>query len=79
MRPITFSPLDIKVKSAAGAGDAVYWQGLAHALHHGDSIEDGLQLGIATASAVCLHPATAAYHVEDMERLLPQVELVPYP
>lgn len=71
-------PIDLTVKSAAGAGDAVL-AGLAHALYHGHPIEDGLKLGIATASAVCLHPATAAYHIRDMERFLRQVELVPYP
>jgi len=71
-------PLDITVKSPAGAGDAVL-AGLAHAIYHNNPIEEGIRLGIATASAVCLHPATAAYHVDDMQRLLPQVELLPYP
>ena len=71
-------PLELDIKSAAGAGDSVL-AGLAHAIHHNTPIEEGLRLGIATASAVCLHPATAAYHLPDMQRLLPQVELLPYP
>ncbi len=70
--------LDVTVKSAAGAGDAVL-AGLAHAIHHKNQIEEGLHLGIALATAVCLHPATAAYHVPDMETFLPQVELISYP
>ena len=70
--------LDIAVSSPAGAGDAVL-AGLAHALHFGATIEDGLRLGFALAAAVCLHPATAAYAVADMERFLDEVELIPYP
>ncbi len=70
-------PLDIKVSSPAGAGDAVL-AGLAQALSEGRPIEDGLRLGIAAASAVCLQPGTAAYEVADMQRFLPQVQLIPY-
>ena len=68
----------VKVSSPAGAGDAVL-AGLAHAVHHGHPIEDGLRLGMATAAAVCLQPGTAAYDVADMRRFLPQIELIPYP
>ncbi len=71
-------PINLDVKSAAGAGDAVL-AGLAHAIHHGHTIENGIRLGIATASAVCLHPATAAYDIKHMQQFLPQVELLPYP
>lgn len=70
--------LPIKVSSPAGAGDAVL-AGLAHAIHHGASIEEGLRLGVAAAAAVCMQPGTAAYDLADMRRLLPQVELIPYP
>jgi len=70
--------ISVTVKSAAGAGDAVL-AGLAHAIHHGHPIEDGLRLGIATATAVCLQQGTAAYEVADMECFLPQVELISYP
>lgn len=70
--------IPVEVKSAAGAGDAVL-AGLAHAIHRGDPIEEGVRLGIATATAVCLQRGTAAYAVADMERFLPQVELIPYP
>ena len=70
--------ITVEVSSPAGAGDAVL-AGLAHALHHGHAIEDGLRLGIATAAAVCQQPGTAAYDVTDMRGFLPQVELIPYP
>jgi 1-phosphofructokinase family hexose kinase len=61
-------PLDIQVVSAAGAGDGM----LA-------GIEEGIRLGAACAAAVCLLPGTADCRREDVERLLPQVQLVAYP
>ncbi|MCY4070855.1 MAG: 1-phosphofructokinase family hexose kinase [Chloroflexi bacterium] len=70
--------IPVDVSSPAGAGDALL-AGLAHAIHHGRSIEDGLRLGVAAATAVCLQPGTAAYEVADMRRFLPRVELIPYP
>lgn len=70
--------IEVAVSSPAGAGDALL-AGLAHAIHHGQPIEEGLRLGLATATAVCLQPGTAVYDVADMRRFLPQVELMPYP
>lgn len=70
--------IEVDVQSTAGAGDAVL-AGLAYAIYHGHPIEDGLRLGVATATAVCLQVGTAAYDVADMKRFLPQVELIPYP
>lgn len=71
-------PIKVDVVSAAGAGDAVL-AGIAASIHEGKPIEDGLRLGIATATAVLLQAGTATYEVEDMRRFLPQVDLVPYP
>ncbi len=71
-------PLHIDVVSAAGAGDAVL-AGLAASLERGQPIEEGLKLGMAAASAVCLLPGTADCRREDVERLLPEVILIPYP
>ena len=75
---IFIPPLDVPVSSPAGAGDAVL-AGLAQALHQGLPIEEGLRLGIAGASAVCMQAGTAAYDVADMERLLDDVRLIRYP
>jgi 1-phosphofructokinase family hexose kinase len=69
------SPLKIDVVSAAGAGDAVL-AGLAASIERGQPIEDGLRLGMAAAAAVCLMPGTADCRREDVERFLPQVELI---
>lgn len=77
-RSYRIPPIAVEVSSPAGAGDAVL-AGLAHALHHEAPLEAGLRLGIAAATAVCLQPGTAAYNLADMERFLPQVELIPYP
>jgi 6-phosphofructokinase 2 len=70
-------PLKIKVVSTAGAGDGVL-AGLAAAISQGRSIEDGLRLGFAAAAAVCLTPATADCHREDVEAFLPKIRLIPY-
>lgn len=77
-RSYRIPPIPVEVSSPAGAGDAVL-AGLAHAIHHERPLEAGLRLGVAAATAVCLQPGTAAYDVADMERFLPQVELIPYP
>ena len=77
-RSYRIPPIPVDVSSPAGAGDAVL-AGLAQALQQKLPIEDGLRLGIAAATAVCLQPGTAAYEVADMQRFLPRVELIPYP
>jgi 1-phosphofructokinase family hexose kinase len=71
-------PLQVEVVSSAGAGDAIL-AGLAAALSRGEPIEQGLRLGFAAAGAVLLTPETALCHASDVDRLLPQVELRPYP
>lgn len=76
-RSYRIPPIPVEVSSPAGAGDAAL-AGLAHAIHHDRPLEAGLRLGIAAATAVCLQPGTAAYDVADMERFLPQVELIAY-
>ncbi len=77
-RSYRIPPLAVEVSSPAGAGDAVL-AGLAYALYHEQPLEEGLRLGVAAATAVCLQPGTAAYDIADMQRFLPQVELIPYP
>lgn len=68
-------PVPVKVVSAAGAGDAVI-AGIALALAEGWSIEAGLRLAFAMATAILLTPVTADFRREDAERFLPQVELI---
>jgi 1-phosphofructokinase family hexose kinase len=70
--------LKVPVVSTAGAGDAVL-AGLSVALSEGKPVEEGLRLGFAAAAAVCLTPATADCRRSDVERFIPQIELVPYP
>ena len=77
-RSYRIPPIAVEVSSPAGAGDAVL-AGLAHAIHHEQPLEEGLRLGVAAATAVCLQPGTAAYELADLQRYRPQVELIPYP
>ncbi|MBI1282184.1 MAG: hexose kinase [Anaerolineaceae bacterium] len=76
-RAYRIPPLPIDVVSAAGAGDAVL-AGLAASIERGQPIEEGLRLGMAAASAVCLMPGTAECRREDVEAFLPRIELIPY-
>jgi len=71
-------PLQIEVVSAAGAGDAIL-AGLAASISAGHAIETGIRLGFAAASAVCLMPGTAECRKEDIERLVPEIQLLDYP
>lgn len=71
-------PIAVPVVSAAGAGDAVL-AGLAASIERGQPIEDGLRLGVAAAAAVCMTLATAECNPAEVERLLPQVKLLPLP
>lgn len=71
-------PLPIEVTSATGAGDGIL-AGLAAGFYRGQPIEDGIRQGFANAAAICLMPGTAECRPEDVERLLPQVQLIPYP
>ncbi len=66
------------IESTAGAGDGVL-AGIAYALANRLPLEDGLRLGTAAAGAVIMTPATADCRKEDIERLLPSIELIPYP
>ncbi len=70
-------PLPIEVVSAAGAGDAVL-AGLASAFERGEPVEQGLRRGFAASTAVCLMPGTGECRREDIERFMPQIQLLPY-
>lgn len=70
--------LNVKVVSTSGAGDAVL-AGMTAALYRGEPVEEGIRWGFAAAGAVVMSPGTAVCKREDVERLYPQVKLVPYP
>ncbi|MEM7033252.1 MAG: PfkB family carbohydrate kinase, partial [Chloroflexota bacterium] len=77
-RAYRFSALPVDVINTAGAGDGVL-AGLAASIHRNEPIETGIRLGIAAATAVLLTPGTADCRRRDVERLLEQVELIPWP
>lgn len=70
-------PLQVEVASAAGAGDGVL-AGLALALASNQPPTYGLRVGFALASAILLTPVTADFNHADYERMLPQIELIPF-
>lgn len=76
-RAFHIPPLKVDVASPAGAGDAVL-AGLAASFYRSEPIEEGLRLGVAAASAVIMQPGTAMLNPADVERFLPQVELIPF-
>ncbi|MBN2554992.1 MAG: 1-phosphofructokinase family hexose kinase [Anaerolineales bacterium] len=76
-RTYRIPPLTLEVVSTAGAGDAVL-AGMAVSLAEGIPLEEGLRLGFAAAGAVMLTPATADCRKEDVDRLIDQVQLVPF-
>jgi len=67
----------VEVVSTAGAGDGVL-AGIAAGLAGGWPVEEGMRLGIAMAGAVCMQLATADCRKEDIEKILPQVNLIPF-
>ena len=66
------------IENTAGSGDGIL-AGIAYALSKHLPLEDGIRLGIAAAGAVIMTPAAADCRKDDIERLLPTVELIPYP
>jgi len=70
--------LDLKVVSAAGAGDGVL-AGMAVAYSQHKPVEEGLRMGFALANAVLLTLSTADYDPQDLQRLYPLIELLSYP
>jgi 6-phosphofructokinase 2 len=66
-----------KVVSTAGAGDGVL-AGIGYALAYRKPMEEGLKLGFAAAGAVIMTPGTADCQKQDVEKILPTIQLIPY-
>jgi fructose-1-phosphate kinase PfkB-like protein len=76
-RAFRVAPIHVPVVNAAGAGDAVL-AGLAASIVRGQSIEEGIRLGFAAATAVVATPGTAECSLKDIERYAAQIEMMPY-
>lgn len=74
---IFIAPLDVELRSAAGAGDAIL-AGLAHSFAAGLSLKEGLRLGFAAATAVLLTLGTADCRREDVIRLQSEIQMQQY-
>jgi len=67
-------PPEIKVVSAVGAGDSAV-AGFLYGRLSGMSVEDSLRFAVAAGTATTLQPGTAVARREDIEAILPQVEI----
>jgi 1-phosphofructokinase len=66
------------IESTVGSGEGVL-AGIAYALANCLPLEEGIRLGTVAAGAFIMTSATADCRKEDVEQLLPTVELIPYP
>ena len=64
----------VEVSSTVGAGDSAI-AGLLLKLSKGESLEEAARLAVAAGTATALTPGTELCHREDVEKLLPQVEV----
>ena len=71
-------PPAIERLSTVGSGDSLV-AGLAVALARGGSLEEGLRIGTAAGAATAMSPGTALGTLEDLTRLLPDVQVTPCP
>jgi len=67
-------PPPVKVRSAIGAGDCTI-AGLALKLAYDEPLIEACRLGVAMGAAAVLTPGTELCHKEDVEMLLPQVQV----
>ncbi|MDO8670691.1 MAG: 1-phosphofructokinase [Dehalococcoidia bacterium] len=66
----------IKVVSTTGAGDSLV-AGIVLSLAGGKPFVEGLRLGTAAGAATALAPGTQLCKKEDVDRLIPQVQIIP--
>ncbi len=71
-------PPKVKVRSTVGAGDCTV-AGLALKLAYGEPLKEACRLAVAMGTAAVLMPGTELCIRADVERLLPQVEVVEIP
>jgi 6-phosphofructokinase 2 len=64
----------VEVSSTVGAGDSAI-AGLLLKLSKGESLEEAARLAVAAGTATALTPGTELCHREDVEKLLPMVEV----
>jgi len=67
-------PPQVEISSTVGAGDSTI-AGLVLRLSQGDGFEEACRLAVAAGTAAVLTPGTELCRREDVERLLPQVEV----
>ena len=68
------SGLDVQPVSSVGAGDSMVG-GIVWALGQGQSLDQTLQMGVASATATILNKHGEMGHIETVERLIQQVQI----
>ncbi len=69
-------PPKVKVKSAVGAGDCTI-AGLALSLRRGKSLPEACRMAVAMGTAAVLTPGNELCNRQDVESLMPQIEVYP--
>jgi 1-phosphofructokinase family hexose kinase len=67
-------PPEVERRSTVGSGDSLV-AGIAVAVAHGDTLEEGLRLGTAAGAATAMAPGTALGTPEEIASLLPAVRI----
>lgn len=63
----------VKRKTTVGAGDSMV-AGIVFYISKGKSLNEALQFGVACGTAATLNPGTGLCKIEDVERLIEQIE-----
>jgi 6-phosphofructokinase 2 len=66
----------VPVRSSVGAGDSMV-AGIVLSLVRGRSLREAVRFGVAAGAASVMNPGTELCHLEDVERLYPQVLAAP--
>lgn len=67
-------PPEVEVKNTVGAGDSLIG-GIVFELDKGNSLENAVKLGVACGTATAMSEGTAQGTKEDIEKILPEVEI----
>ncbi len=72
------TPPEVEVKNTVGAGDSLIG-GIVFELDRDGALEDAVQLGVACGTATAMSEGTAQGTKEDIEKILPKVEIKDLP
>ena len=68
------SPIQVEAVSTVGAGDS-FLGGMVAALAKGEPLDRAFRVAVAAGYAAVMRPGTELSHQDDVERLMPQIEI----